>query len=352
MSGKNLDNPRIWEAFCRALRTEYREAREIRGTSGLVHPIEAIGVDEKNNRIILVSSEASPRIAALMRIDVQSTMPSVRVLVARPLAIDLAHAARVMFFTENGTLDVAKLFAAGTILSQGGDAGKTLWSLLEPEASEIIGNMKKSSLPLRSIVTSIIEQMSVFDWSKVSRPADGDGLVQPATDILTQVSQIDNLSGDRVQGICPIPTYELSENDWELFHENKELEKIEERLKSLDVYQYFFPPADRLALGLVDRGMSTESEIASAFSVAESQGHRIAGNSIVPDATDLHETMVGLREKGYVLEGEFSTELTENGRNIRSTVRIRPSEGLITKLIQIVSIKVNIDLKDIFSGKR
>ncbi|MBN9552785.1 MAG: hypothetical protein J0H31_29020 [Alphaproteobacteria bacterium] len=98
------EKPPIWEAFCSALGTDYRKAKEIVGASGITH--QAIGVDDKGKRVVLVSGDSNPRIASLMRVDVQATMPDVRVLIARQLALDLAHTARKMFFTEEGTLDL------------------------------------------------------------------------------------------------------------------------------------------------------------------------------------------------------------------------------------------------------
>ena len=68
-------NPELWRSFARALGAEPREHRTIRGATGLDHEVESIAVDDKNKRVILVSSEHHPRIAALMQHDVQSTFP-------------------------------------------------------------------------------------------------------------------------------------------------------------------------------------------------------------------------------------------------------------------------------------
>jgi hypothetical protein len=38
-----------------------------------------LGVDEKRNRVIAVSSEPNSRIAALMQVDVQAAMPEMKV---------------------------------------------------------------------------------------------------------------------------------------------------------------------------------------------------------------------------------------------------------------------------------
>ncbi|HEX3180772.1 MAG TPA: hypothetical protein VHR44_05885 [Beijerinckiaceae bacterium] len=72
--------------------------------------MQAISVDDKTNRVILVSAEASPRAAALMQFDIQQTMPSTNVLVARPLVVDLGQIARTLFPTaEAAQIDLSVL---------------------------------------------------------------------------------------------------------------------------------------------------------------------------------------------------------------------------------------------------
>src|ERR1700730_11518509 len=61
----------FWDVFGRALRAEPKDYLTIRGSSGLDHFVEAIFVDDKSKRVIIVSAEPNPRIAALMRVDVQ-----------------------------------------------------------------------------------------------------------------------------------------------------------------------------------------------------------------------------------------------------------------------------------------
>ena len=70
------------------------EATSIRGGSGQDHPVQAVAVDDKTNRVVIFSAEQNPRIAALMQTDVQVTLPNVHVLVARPVIFDLSEIAR------------------------------------------------------------------------------------------------------------------------------------------------------------------------------------------------------------------------------------------------------------------
>ncbi|NOE18097.1 hypothetical protein GS634_08165 [Ruegeria atlantica] len=351
MSKNSEEKPPIWGAFCSALGTEYREAKEISGASGLVHPVEAIGVDDKGKRLVLVSSEHNPRISALMRGDVQATMPGMKVMVARPLAIDLAYAAKKMFFTEEGTIDVSKLLQVASILQMEDEKKEDMFKELFGEpASQLIMSVYLSSLPAKTHILNVVEQFGFLDWSKVAKPKDSN-FIQTATDLLTQFSNMDNLAGDREQGICPVPTYELTESDWDLFHQNKHVDEIQARLRDLDIYQYFFPPADSLALGLIDRGLATEGEVLDGFELAQTQGHQLSENAIVPDVDGLFEIVEALKANGYAIEGEFSTELTDQGRAVRKVVNIRPSEGLIAKISRVMSVKVDLNLKDLLGPK-
>jgi hypothetical protein len=104
------DDKNFWRTFSRALGADSRDDLVLRGASGLDHSVQAVSVDDKNNRVILVSAEASPRAAALMQFDIQQTMPSTHVLVARPLVVDLGQIARTLFPTaEAAQLDLSAL---------------------------------------------------------------------------------------------------------------------------------------------------------------------------------------------------------------------------------------------------
>jgi hypothetical protein len=75
----------VWDVFGRALGAEPRDNPSIRGASGLDHAVEAISVDDKNRRVIIFAAEPNPRIAALMQVDIQATMPDAGCLSLDPL---------------------------------------------------------------------------------------------------------------------------------------------------------------------------------------------------------------------------------------------------------------------------
>ena len=48
---------------------------------------------------------------------------------------------------------------------------------------------------------------------------------------------------DRQNGIRPLPLYELTESDWELFLSGRRIDDVEERLKGLRNFPILFPSA-------------------------------------------------------------------------------------------------------------
>ena len=86
----------FWHNFIRAAEAEPRVATSIQGLSGFSHPVAAVGVDERRRRVIMISGESDARSAALAQGDIQAAMPSVKVVMARPLAINLGQLAKVI----------------------------------------------------------------------------------------------------------------------------------------------------------------------------------------------------------------------------------------------------------------
>lgn len=154
----------IWRSFCTALGADYREHNEIQGRSGLNHPVQAIAVDERTSRLIIVSAEYNPRIAALMRVDIQATLPNTKVLVARPIAVDLAHAARLLFLNDKGDLNYNKVLKIATLLTSGGNTSQdALKQKVEPQLATIFEAIRRSGLPVRSHILHTIEQAASID---------------------------------------------------------------------------------------------------------------------------------------------------------------------------------------------
>jgi hypothetical protein len=146
----------FWDVFGRALRAEPRDYLTIRGSSGLDHFVEAIFVDDKSKRVIIVSAEPNPRIAALMQVDVQAAFPDARVLVARPIAFDIAAFARQMvqqFGLVNLPLNVLT------------DYMNTIAARKDSLFSGF--TFQKITLPIVNQILAAIHQLALLDWRAI-----------------------------------------------------------------------------------------------------------------------------------------------------------------------------------------
>jgi hypothetical protein len=94
----------FWANFLRALGAQPRSATTIVGASGLQHPILALGADDRQKRLVLVSSDYDARAAAMLQADVQGVLPDVSVVVARPIAIGLPTIAKGLIEYFGATL--------------------------------------------------------------------------------------------------------------------------------------------------------------------------------------------------------------------------------------------------------
>ena len=82
MLNQNIRLKRICEGILRAAETKPAGASEIRGASGLAHPVIAVGTDDIRRRLIVISAEADGRTAALAQGDIQMAVGSMQVLFA------------------------------------------------------------------------------------------------------------------------------------------------------------------------------------------------------------------------------------------------------------------------------
>jgi hypothetical protein len=71
------------------------------------------------------------------------------------------------------------------------------------------------SLPALTQITGVIQRLGYLDWTQVLE-ATNVGTDSPKLSF-AKLREMDNMAIDRQHGICALPLYELSENDWELF---------------------------------------------------------------------------------------------------------------------------------------
>lgn len=335
----------IWTAFGRALGADPREHRSITGISGIEHQVQAIHVDDAGKRVIVVAAEPNPRIAAMMRVDIQATMPDVHVLVARPVVFDLGAIGRsVLSGVDTTQIDVADIKAAFEMIQAVPEdaQGKVIGNLLEPCLEPLTQAVARLDIPPISHIFAVIQQAAFIDWRSIFEAVKGTGSTTLSLDYIVS---IDNLAADRAHGVCPIPIYELREEDWELLSVGNDIPEVQRLLQRLNIYQYFYPAPDQTALAVIDRGIHVPDQVLSHVEKLPLLGHPLGVNELV-DPAALPQLLEQLGEAGYVAEGEIGYEISDAGRSVRSVVRYRPREGVISRLLAACKLNVNLNPTD------
>ncbi len=336
-----------WNGIITSLGFEVRDYPIIRGSSGLDHRLLSLGVDDKNKRIVLVSSDPDPRIAAMMQIDVQTTMPDTSVLVVRPLVVDLGVIARKVISMLGGPVvkiqHIEGLYKAFEAANE--DAKKQILETnIAPFIDPIRTAFKHVTLPTLSQIVSVVHQAAYFDWKgtfeelKVQNELKA---LSSGTISLESLAVLDNMKVDREYGLCPIPLYEFNEQDWELFLSGTSPDRICERLTELGVYHYFFPSPDHLALGFIDKGLTSAIRLQETIELAPTKGHPLGPAELLGGTVTLQNLIDDLGGRGFVVEGDLGIEITEAGTKARANVKFRPREGALSRLIRCLNININ-----------
>jgi hypothetical protein len=333
----------VWESFANAIEVEPMEYRVVTGASGLDHPVQMLGMDEKNKRLVLVSSESSARVAALMQVDVQTAMPEFRVVVARPIIFDLGVLARQLFSTDESALVDGRALKAvlenATLEKQ---RNEFIIEKLQPFIPQVQRALANVTLPAISQIVDVVQQAANLDWKGMIGAVQGNESVID----FTQLRRLDNLAIDRENGICPLPLYEFDEPLWQLLSGGEHPDDVRKFLKDAGIYQFFFPPPDQLALGIVDRGLKNEKAIIEAVKTAPNLGHPFGETELVGPASSIPLLLQELRDVGYVAEGEHGVEITPSGVTTRSSIKFRPRESLVQKLMTRLSLNLSVSPKD------
>ncbi len=279
-----------------------------------------------------------------MQVDIQATMPDLNVLVARPVVFDLGVIARQIAATLGGaefSLEQFKQLAARVDSSKTGKRKKKLDRDIEALLGPTMRVFSNVALPGLTQLVDVIQQAAYLDWQQIF--SNSTERPENPTFSFAKLTEIDNLAIDRKHGVCPIPLYEFTEQDWELFSQGTRIEEAEQRLKALGVYEYFFPAPDELALGIVERGIRDDKAVREIIERAPHIGHPLGSNTLVPEITALPDLLTQLAEAGYVAEGEHRVETTTKGEKVRQTIKFRPKEGVFQRIINRITIKASVN---------
>lgn len=347
----------LWSGIANAMGFEPREETILAGRSGQSHQFNGLAVDEAGRRLLVFSGELDPRMAAMVHADSGANLSDYRLITVRPLTFDIQQLASLIHQTT-GTLEFDSSNALqsfqqwtesnpfpslqglsvqdGLSIIQGflGTASVILMPFLRAAAL--------SGLSPAEQIVLLVRQLTLLDWQGFKPQAESNGWIN-----LAPLASIDSQKWDREYGLCPFPLYELQESDWEVISSGKDTDSIRGRLNQMGVTQYFNPPKDHAALAMIDRGVSRPMDIASAVLKLPEIGHPIANNEFLDNSTDLMDTICQLQNMGLAVEGEAGLTVSEKGKEFRASVKFRPREGAISKVLNVFKVNVNLSPKDL-----
>lgn len=350
----------IWRSVMRAIQAVPEDVSELKGASGLSHPMLAVGVDDSRRRLILVSGEHDARAAAFAQVDIQAAAPDLSVVVTRPLAVDLASAAsHLADMIGSPVLDIVELVGDQTDQEE---MQARLTPYLEPIFQPLMAAFGSGRADFAQTMMQFIQQLSMIQvnlpkQAELDEPSDADSNdatteVEPVAGMtfnLETLADFNPIAQDLDLGLCPFPLFVFSEDELSLMaSEESDDAVVRAILSSHNVVQYFRPPADHLALGLVEREALTASELVEHLSTVPNLGHPFGSMEVVDQGLSLLSVVDELQKRKLLVSGEVSLELGEDGERVRSAVRFSPREGLISKLVN--RLNVNVDLTTRFFG--
>lgn len=328
----------FWRSLLNAAGTNPLSEKRLKGLSGYEHELVSVGHDERRGRLVVVSSEHSARVAALVQSDIQAAMPKLQVLTLRPILASVPRLAQA----------VQAVFGSPLLTQQGlnslqgdSDLATDLVGSISKGAPYAIQNLGMQMVPQ---ILDLIQQLASLrlEINDVQGSEDKEFTVD-----FSKLIDVDLASEDRSLGICALPIYDM--NDTEL--ESVAIGSADSAINFLrqhDVFQYFFPAPDEVAMGLVDRGISSIPSLSHEVDRLPSLGHPHGEMTYVDSATPVGELVESLQSQKLLVEGEYGLELSDSGRTERISLKFKPKEGPISKLVNRVTMKI--DLGKLFGG--
>ncbi|HEY6765115.1 MAG TPA: hypothetical protein VI386_10105 [Candidatus Sulfotelmatobacter sp.] len=211
----------------------------------------------------------------------------------------------------------------------------------------MIGAFQNIPLPMLDQIGNLLQQAAHLDWMEIFEALKEQ---DAGTFSVSKLYDFDSQAIDREYGVCPLPLYEFETTDWSLFEAGKDIDEIQARLKALDIFQYFFPPPDQLALALAERGVTHKPEIMEILNGSSEVGHPLGASELVSSTIDIPNLIDALAERKYVAEIQQDISVTKAGRRERTKIRTKPRESVVSKLLNRfkITLKVNISTKDIW----
>lgn len=332
-----LTKDSFWSQVLLAIGIEPQSSKHLRGGSGLEHELIAYGVDERSKRVAVVSAEHNGRVTALVQTDIQAAYPSYRVLSIRPASVSIPKIAQALQAIIGSNIITQE------VILQLNNAESPIQSTLAKSFNYFDGVKTNVQLKMLPQVLELIQQLARLNFTTGELGgADGGGKFEID---FSSILNYDPIAADRLVGVCGFPLYDFTADSIETIASATSSDIVAELLSKRDIYQYFFPGPDQIALGLIDRGIHKPTDIKSELQRTPSLGHPLGQMEILDPNTSPLEIIDALHDRKLVVEGEYGIEVSDEGKKARMTVKFKPKEGLISKLIGQFSLRV--DLKDL-----
>lgn len=338
----------FWQGFFNAINCEFLEAIEIQGVSGIKHKILCLGIDKNQRRLVVVQDEQDARILTMVQADIQAKIKGYNVLMVRPVPINLATAIATMGvlfgsykLTQSDLQNLSdKKEETNAIIQENKGKIENLINTVSPQI-EII---QKTKLSIAPIIKEVIQQLSHVKFLTDLKANEN------FTMDFEQLISFNPVIYDTALGICPIPLYDFTVDEAEIFIKNKDTEQLKSILEKHSIYQFFYPPADSLALGFIETENYKPPDLISHLSQVPGYGHPFGKNELIY-TDNINEIVEVLKEQGFAVEGELSTvEITPKGVEKRMLVKFKPRESIFKRLSNIFSIKIDFNITDLYSG--
>jgi hypothetical protein len=316
-------------------------ADSLRGASGISHQVLAVGADDVGRRLIAISAAGDARTAALAQADLQAAFDPIRVIVARPVVVDLpkaaAHLTRMIGRTTLSPADLSNI--------PGAPDQKAIQEALQPYVASLTDLVKPWIDNASGVqdVGFLIGLLQFVDQLRLVQVDASEGRFQINLSGLVASSSTES---DGAFGICPLPLHSFTVEEMETISSGRSTDEVAGVLRRQGIYQYFFPPADQLALGLADRTTATASQLLEALGSAPKLGHPFGENEVLPVGLRLAQVVDALMDRKLLVAGEVDVKVSQEGETLRAKVKFGPRESMVSKVIN--RLNVRLDLKAIF----
>lgn len=326
----------FWENFFSS--TSLTPSLDVRliGDSGISHRFPAIGTGDvsTDKRMVLITTEPDPIKAQLVGFDIQRKYPSERVILSRPHIANTKQviakfAMKFMEMQAKGEFEIKieeaiATFTPDKLLSDG---------ILETAKGTVVEDIVRSMIYGRTILDmEVFESMVQFVRECILLEVHSM-MSQQKFDFSALIAR-SAYSAEIMEGICPIPVFDFSEEDWSALTQSVNRNHSIELLKRLGVHQFFEPPVDQVALRLGENSTLSAHTLRTTADGLSRIGHPVAEPELLSQASNFDELIEKLKSKNYVVEGEYEMQLSENGKQERASVKFRPGEAVFFKLLR------------------